>query len=357
MNYNLLNLILWGIIILIIIVIITALYNGKKEYGYFERTVFLLGTMINLKIWGGDGEEAIEEAIDKLNYIEDNMSAFKENSDIGKINSSKGETVLVSKDSFDLIRKTIEYSDITEGAFDPTIRPLVKLWGIGAKDDYIPEKNEIIEELKLVNYKDIQFNINNRSIRLKNKKQSIDLGGIAKGYAADEVKSIFTKNGIKSAIIDLGGNVFVMGNKIDNTPWNVGVQDPYKNRGEYVGYLKLKDKSIVTSGYYEKYFEKDGECFHHIIDPKTGYPSDSIIVSATIVSDKSIDGDGLSTGIYILGVDKGIEIINNKEEIEGVIITENKKIYITSGLKDSFILTNEEYELIYEENNYEKEVK
>jgi thiamine biosynthesis lipoprotein len=305
---------------------------------------YSLGTIINLRVQGRDAKQAIEEAEERLNNIDDKMSAFKENSEISKINLKAGiNPEIISKDTYFVIKEAIKYSCLLEGAFDPTIRPLVSLWNIGTRQKNIPDKCEIDNRLKLVNYKDVVFNDSNYSIMLKNEKQSLDLGGIAKGFAADEIRDIFHKYNISSALIDLGGNIFALGCKEDRTPWRVGIQDPFKERGEFMGVLSVKNKSVVTSGNYERYFLKDGKRFHHIIDPKTGYPSKSKIISATIISDNSIEGDGLSTGIYIIGIDKAMELIESISGVDGIFITEDKKIYITSGIKGNFQITNKEF--------------
>ena len=273
------------------------------------------------------------------------MSAFKEESDISKINSKAGITPqAVSKDTYFVVKNAVEYSQILEGTFDPTIRPLVKLWNIGNDKETIPKKAKIEEALKLVNYNDVILDESNCTIMLKNKYQALDVGGIAKGFAAEEVRDIFHKHKVKSALIDLGGNIFALGSKDDGTPWRVGIQNPFESRGDFIGILNVKDKSIVTSGNYERYFMKDGQRFHHIIDPKTGYPSQSKIISATIISDNSIDGDGLSTGVYIIGIDKAMKIIEAIDGIDAIFITEDKKVYTTSGIdKNILTLTDEEF--------------
>jgi len=273
------------------------------------------------------------------------MSAFKEESDISKINSKAGTTSqAVNKDTYFVVKNAVEYSQILEGTFDPTIRPLVKLWNIGNDKETIPKKAKIEEALKLVNYNDVILDESNCTIMLKNKYQALDVGGIAKGFAADEVRDIFHKHKVKSALIDLGGNIFALGSKDDGTPWRVGIQNPFESRGDFIGILNVKDKSIVTSGNYERYFMKDGQRFHHIIDPKTGYPSQSKIISATIISDNSIDGDGLSTGVYILGIHKALKIIEAIKGIDAIFITEDKRVYTTSGIdKNIFVLTNDEF--------------
>lgn len=332
------------VIILLLINKFIAQYNKSQKMHEAIRSGYVLGTLINLRAYGNVPEAAIDKAFEKLNDIDDKMSAFKENSEISRINLSAGiNTQVVSDDTYFVVKKAVEYSKILEGTFDPTIRSLVKLWGIGTKEEKIPQRSEIDKALKLVNYNDVILEESNSSIKLKQEKQALDVGGIAKGFAADEVRNIFIKHSIKSALIDLGGNIFALGNKIDNTPWRVGIQNPFKPRGEFIGILSVVNKSIVTSGNYERYFMKDGRRFHHIIDPKTGYPSESKIISATIISDDSIDGDGLSTGIYILGVEKSLSIIESIEGVEAVLVTEDKKVYVTSGIKEIFMLTDEEF--------------
>jgi thiamine biosynthesis lipoprotein len=339
------QLIIIAIIVGLILIFIFA--TGKYERPEVVKSSYALGTIINLKVFGNKGEEAIEKAIEKLNDIDDKMSAFKKYSEISKINSKAGATQeAVSKDTYFVVKKAVEYSKILEGTFDPTIRPLVELWKIGT-EEAIPEKSKIEETLKLINYDHVILDGSNQSIMLKHKNQALDVGGIAKGFAADEVRDIFYKHNIKSALIDLGGNIFALGSKEDGTPWKVGIQNPFEPRGEYIGILSVKNKSVVTSGNYEKYFMKDGQRFHHIIDPKTGYPSQSKIISATIISDNSIDGDGLSTGVYILGINKAMEIIEAIDGIDAIFITDDKKVYKTSGIDKSILtLTDEEFSLI-----------
>lgn len=332
------------IVLLLCSILILIFSTGKNEKVPIIKEAYSLGTIIQLKVYGRRAKKATEEAIEKLNEIDDKMSAFKDYSEISKINTYAGkEPQIVSNDTYFVIKKAVEYCSLSKGAFDITIRPLVNLWGIGKTDARVPVNNEIEESRKLVNYKDIVLNENNNSIFLKNQKQEIDVGGIAKGYAADEVKNILIKNNIKNAIIDLGGNIFALGKKEDGTPWRVGIQDPLKSRGEFVGVITAINKSIVTSGNYEKYFIQEGKTFHHIINPSTGYPSESDIISVTIISDYSIDGDGLSTGVYIMGIDKAIKLIEGINGVDAIFITKDKEIHVTSGIKENFVLTNNEY--------------
>lgn len=340
------QLVIVAIIILAILILVFA--TGDYERSPIIKCSYALGTIINLRVSSNKkAEEAIEKAIEKLNNIDDKMSVFKEDSEISRINLKAGiSSEHVSKDTYFVLKKAIEYSKILEGAFDPTIRPIVALWNIGIKQDIIPKESEIEDKLNLVNYNDIILNETDCSIMLKHKKQALDVGGIAKGFAADEVRDIFYKYNIKSALIDLGGNIFALGSKEDGLPWKVGIQNPFEPRGEYVGILNVRNKSIVTSGNYERYFMKDGKRFHHIIDPKTGYPSESKIISSTIISDNSIDGDGLSTGVYIIGLEKALKIIESINGVDAIFITEGKRIYTTSGVNDIFKPTNDEFLLM-----------
>lgn len=338
-----------NIIILIIMIIgIVSCTIGCSNKEPITRDTYMMGTIIQLKVYGKNAKKAIDEAIVKINEIENKMSVNIAASDINKINENAGiKETKVSEETFSVVKKAVEYSELTEGAFDPTIEPIVKLWGIGTERARVPANQEISKAVGLINYKDINLDNENLSIKINKKNQAIDLGGIAKGYAADEINKIFTQNNIKHAFVSLGGNVFVKGNKTDGQKWNVGIQDPFKERNEYIGIVSVANKSIVTSGNYERYFIKDGIRYHHIFDPSTGYPSENGVVSVTIISDKSIDGDALSTSMYILGVEKGKKIIEKLDGIDAIFVTEDKNIYVTSGILEDFKLTSKEY--VYEE--------
>lgn len=310
------------------------------------KQYFVLGTIVQFKAYGKNAEEAIHEAAMRLNDIDDKMSVFKDYSEISKINMNTGNYEEVSEDTYLVIENAVKYSKLTEGTFDPTIGPLVNLWNIGTDNARIPDKDEIEERLKLVNYEDIILDNKNSSIKLCHKSQAVDVGGIAKGYAADVAARIFAKNHIRSAIIDLGGNIFALGRKPGGKLWDIGIQNPLRSRGEYIAIISVKNKSIVTSGNYERYFMAGGKKFHHIIDPRTGYPSASKIISATIISDKSITGDGLSTGAYILGVDKTMELIESIPGVDAILITEDRNVYATSGIRQNIKLIDNDFMLI-----------
>ncbi|MCB2294444.1 FAD:protein FMN transferase [Clostridium algoriphilum] len=331
-----------SLLIGIVLIIIFVTENSKQSSVVEE--FYSLGTYNQLKVHGKNANKAVEQSIKKIREIDNKMSVFKEFSEISKINKNAGkDPQTVSKDTFYVIKKAIEYCSISKGSFDITIRPIVGLWGIGKVGQKIPGINEIKEKLKFVNYKDIVIDKDNSSIFLKNKNQEVDVGGIAKGYAADEVKNIILKNGVKSALINLGGNILVIGTKEDGTPWSVGIQDPIKARGEFALTISVVNKSVVTSGNYERYFEQDGKRFHHIINPGTGYPSEGDIISATIISNNSIDGDGLSTGVYIMGIHEAVKLIEEIKGVDAIFITKSKEVYITSGMRENFKITSNDF--------------
>jgi FAD:protein FMN transferase len=177
----------------------------------------------------------------------------------------------------------------------------------------------------------------------------VDLGGIAKGYTGDEAIKIYKRNNIKSAYINLGGNVVVLGNRPDGSPWRIGIQNPRAANGLYIGVVKVTGKAVVTSGDYERYFERNNVRYHHILDTKTGYPADSGLISATIITDVSMDADALSTATFVLGLEKGMKLVNSLKGVEAVFITKDKKVYVTEGLKSSFTFDDESKEFKYVE--------
>ncbi|MHB9922387.1 FAD:protein FMN transferase [Clostridium botulinum] len=319
--------------------------NSKSEEP-ISRETYLMGTIINIKAYGKNADKAVQASVDKISDIENKMSLNISTSEINKINKNAGiAPVKVSKNTFDVVKASLIYSEKTKGSFDITVEPLVSLWGIGTDKARIPSKDEISNALKLINYEDVIINEKESTIMLKRKGQAIDLGAIAKGYTADELKKVLLNYNVSSAFLSLGGNVYVLGNKPDKTPWKIGVQNPLEPRGDYLGIVSVSDKSVVTSGNYERFFERNGKRYHHIFDTKTGYPAEKGLISVSIISDKSIDGDALSTSVYTLGLDEGKKLIESLNNVEAIFVTNDKKVYVTSGLKDIFKLTNTDFKL------------
>ena len=312
-----------------------------------SHTEVVMGTVCTIQIFDSKDTSILDKAFDRLKDLENKVSINKEGTELDKVNEMSGkEAVVVGKDTFSIVESGLYYSKISNGNFDITIGPIVKLWGIGSESARVPSEKEITEKKSLINYNDIVLNNEKNSIFLKKPNMIIDLGGIAKGYAADEMKNLLVDNGVKSAMINLGGNLYILGNKPNGNQWKIGIQNPNGSANDTVGNILVNDKSIVTSGTYERFLEVYGKVYHHILDPKTGYPYESDLLSATIISDTSLAGDGLSTSTFALGREKGLEFINSLENIEAIFITKDNEVYLTNGLKNNFKLTNDNYKLV-----------
>ena len=309
------------------------------------KTNYIMGTIVKLTIYDKVSDDIFTGAFDVVRDIENKMSLNIDTSEVNSINKSAGKSsVSVSSETSYVLNKSLEYSKLSNGHFDVTIGPLVQLWGIGTEKAKIPTQQEINSLLPKVGYEKVSLSDN--SVYLQEEGMLIDLGSITKGYAADEVAKYLSSKGVKRAIIDLGGNVYVLGSKDKDTPWTVGVQNPFDNtRGTSLGIVKVSDKSIVTSGVYERFFEKNGKRYHHILYPATGYPVENELMSVSIISDKSIDGDALSTSTFSLGLKDGYKLIDSLDGVDAIFVTKNKDVYITSGLKDSFELSDKEFNL------------
>lgn len=314
---------------------------------YLSRQDFVLGTIATVKLYDHQSQEILDAAFDKLNEIENILSINKTNTLLDAINENAGiAPVQVDAATYHVIEKGLYYSQLTSGAFDLTIGPLVKLWDIGFPTARVPEPSEIDATLPLVDFNLVTLDESTHSVYLEKKGMQLDLGGIGKGYAADEVAKILRESGVEHAIIDLGGNVYALGDKPGNKLWTIGIQDPFGLRGNGIGTINVANKSLVTSGIYERYLEtEDGKKYHHILNPATGYPYDNPIAGVSIISDYSIDGDALSTSTFALGIEDGLSFIEKLDGIDAIFVTTDYKVYVTSGIKDKFRLTSPDFTL------------
>ncbi|MCT4618585.1 MAG: FAD:protein FMN transferase [Marinisporobacter sp.] len=332
---------------IILLLLMSLLAGCSKKKDIVTDSAYMLGTHLNISIWTDDekeGKQVIKECFRRISEIERKMSVNIKASDVNKINNNAGNFVKVSEDTTKVLNKGIKYTEISSGAFDPTIGRLVKLWGIGTQEEKVPKKIEIDEALKFVNYELLKKKDNNE-FKLDKKGMQIDLGGIAKGYAADEVYSILKNKGIEHGVINLGGNIYTLGTKVDGQIWKIGIQDPLEPTGTPMGVVEFSDKAIVTSGNYERFFIKNDKRYHHIIDPKTGYPVQNGIISSTIITDRSMDADALSTSVYILGVEKGLMLIEKMKNTECIIITKDYRVHLSSGMKNKFKIENDRFQI------------
>jgi len=311
-----------------------------------SNTQFLMGTVCTIKIYDKSSTKVLDKAFKRISEIENTMSINKDESEVIDINKASGEKpIKISDGTMEVLKEGLKFAALTDGKMDITVGPLVKLWGIGTDAARVPSNQEISQKKVLIGYKNLILDEKNKTAFLKNKGMIIDLGAIAKGYTADEVKEVLSENGVEHAIINLGGNVFAMGKNVTGSPWKIGIQDPFTQRGDIIGMIEVEDKSIVTSGIYERFFEKDGKKYHHILSTSTGYPCDNSIAGVSIVSVKSIDGDALSTSVFSLGLEDGLKFINTMPGVEAIFITKDKQVYITPGLKNNFKITDTSFTL------------
>lgn len=295
-----------------------------------KKQIYVYGTIATIDFSCNNENEIMEKIITFLNKLDDEASIFKTESIISRINEMAGkQEVKASKDILNIIKETLTYSKITNGYLDITTKPVTDVIKSG-----IFNYDELKEKSKLINYRDIIVNEKDNTIKLKKRGMGIDLGCIAKGYACDSIIAILNENNVENALIDLGGNIYVKGLKNDSK-WRVGIQDPFGERYKIIGSIYLSNKSIVTSGNYERP--------NHIISPLTGYPTNNDIASVSIISDKSIDGEGLSTACYIMSLEEGIKLVKTFKDIDAVFITKDKKVYCTNNIKDTFVLLNTDY--------------
>ena len=301
-----------------------------------SQTEIFMGTPISITLYDGGNQKILDKVFEKIVEIEDLVSINKENTEITKLNESAGvEKVKLSNLSYDILKKGIEYSKLSNGSYDITIGPLVK----------VPSKDEINETIGYIDYNNIEINDYTKEAFLIKEGMEVDLGSIAKGYAADEVVKILKQEGIRSAIIDLGGNIYALGSKNSDNNWKVGIQDPFSDRGKVIGAVEVFDKTVVTSGIYERFIEEDGVRYHHILNPKTGYPYETDIAGVSIIADNSIDADALSTLTFTKGVKEGLKFVENLDNVDAIFITNDKKIYLTENIKDNFKLMNNDFEI------------
>lgn len=340
----------FGCILLMILSSMTSIVNANTITDQpYSETAVLLDTVVQLSVYHEEdiAQPAIEAAIEYISSMESLLNVHDQTSEASEINHSAGDQpVELSQATIEVLEAAIYYGELTERYFDITIGPLVQLWGIGSEDARLPDEEEIQAAVDLIDLSKLQLDLDQGTAYLEQEGMAIDLGGIAKGYIADGVKSVFESYGVSTAIINLGGNVVVMGSSPTNEEgWNIGVQNPFEVRGDIVGTYRIKDGSIVTSGIYERYLEVDGEKYHHILNPHTGYPVDNELVAVTIFSRTSLEGDGLSTGVFALGLKDGMALVDSLEGVEAIFISKNHDVVPSAGVED-FEVTHENYQLV-----------
>lgn len=319
-------------LILTLSFLILSLSGCSNKNDTITKTGFFFDTVITITLYDASAAEALDQCFVMAQHYEDLFSANKENSDIWKINHSNGTPVTVAPETIALLQKGIDYSAISNGSFDITVGRLSSLWDFSQNSRHdIPTEEERNIALASIDYRNIQ--IMGNTVTLLNPDIAIDLGGIAKGYIADAMKEYLLNNNVTSGLINLGGNVLCVGPKATNpSSYTIAIQKPFSEDGEASATIQVTDASVVTSGIYQRYFEDNGVIYHHILDLRNGYPCDNELASVTIISSRSVDCDALSTMVFLMGLNQGMEYIEEMTDTEAVFIKKDGSILHTSGV-------------------------
>ena len=308
---------------------------------------FAMDTVMSVTV--SDGDNGAAGAVQTLIYdLDEALSRTQENSEIALLNNSAGtgNSVALSETILDLLKSAVSLSERTNGAFNPAIAPIMDAWGFTKDKKHVPSDEELQKLLPLLNLDSLE--LENGKALLSVKGMSLDLGAIAKGYAGDKAIALLGEFGVSSALVSLGGNITAIGTKPDGSGWRVAVRDPNDQEG-YLGVLTLTDKTVSTSGGYERFFEQDGVIYHHIIDPKTGYPALSGLQSVSIVSASGTVADALSTALFVMGEENALALWRGSDDFEAVLVRDDGKVLVTEGLENIF-------EFLGDSNGYTYEI-
>ena len=342
------------LLILVLVVVSFTLIGCQQKQKIAPQTQMVLGTVCTINLFEQGSLSFYAELFKILRSIEEKMSMHIADSAIAKINAHAGkESVKIDDETFFVLETAKNYAQKTQGAFDPTIGSLVALWNVTGNENFgsgpkVPSYEEILKVQKLVGYDKLILDARQKTAFLQEEGMLLDVGAIAKGYAADVLAEKICQNGITKATLDLGGNVYVLGEKQKNTPWNVGIRTPSFTENSTLLSIPLQDTSLVTSGMYERYFEENGKKYHHILDRKTGFPAENDILSVSIVCESSMLADILSTACFVMGKDKALSFLAqeaSERALEAIIVDNQKRIWYTKGLKNIVKVLNFDYTL------------
>lgn len=327
--------VLFGILTVVFIVMIgVGFFQGRRgqQQASASRQLFAMDTVMSLEASGKNAQEAVDAAVEEIHRLDALFSTGNENSEISILNrQGEGD---VSEDTLAVIQEGLRLHEQTDGLFDMTVYPLMELWGFTDQQYHVPGREELEEVLPLVDASRIE--VSGRHVTL-GEGQQIDLGGIAKGFTSQRMMEIYEDYGIESGLVSLGGNIQVLGTRPDGSKWNIGIRNPWEEQEEALAGVRVRDRAVITSGGYERYFEEDGNTYIHILDPKTGYPADGDLVSVSVISGDGMLADALSTSLYLMGLEKACDYWEEHYgEFDMVLIAEDGGIYITEGIEEDF---------------------
>jgi len=313
------------VICIALVILLSRVAIQRFKIRPLKETEMIMGTLVEITVIPAN-EKAIKEAFEAIKKVDALMSTYKEDSEISILNK-KGQAQ-VSGETLEVIKDALKFSELTGGAFDITCRPLINLWKKAKKKKKIPTEEEIKEAISLVDYKKII--LEGSQIRLEKKGMQIDLGGIAKGYAVDKAIEALKKNGIKQALVNAGGDLYALGNNPQGRKWQIGIQNP-REKDKILDIVKVKNKAVATSGDYRRYFTLEGKRFSHIVNPRTGLTVQDVPMSVTIIGPDATTTDALATGVFVLGPEEGMKLIESLPGVEGMIISEGMKKITSRG--------------------------
>lgn len=317
------------------VLFLTSCARNNEPY---EASFFAMDTYMTVTAYGENAEAAVTDTQEKIISLEKLWSVTDKNSEIYAVNHSNGKTVELSGETAELLKFALYISDETDGALDCTLYPILTQWGFTTGEYHIPDDNILSDLLEDTGYEKIKSDGNRVTIP---QNMQLDLGAVGKGYAGDMAAAVLRQSGVRSALMDLGGNIHAIGSKPDGTPWRLGLRNPF-GEGSFAT-LEISNCAVITSGGYERYFtDETGEEYHHILDPETGKSAHSGLVSSTIIGSEGRLCDGLSTAVFVMGLDKAEQLWRQRDDFEMVLVTDNGGIFITEGLEDKFTL-NEYY--------------
>ena len=311
-----------------------------------QKQLFAMDTYMEFTAYGKNSEKAVDAAIEEVQKLDAMLSAENSKSEVYALNEQGN--LQATDDLAELILRGKEIYQETDGLFDDTIYPVMKLWGFPTGNYHVPTAAEVQKKLALVDGNKVEIQTRDSDEKGRDSKekakfvtlgadQQIDFGGIAKGYTGQKLAELFHEYGVSSALVSLGGNIQAIGTKPDGSSWKVGIRDPKGGQQDYIGVLSVENQAVITSGGYERYFEEDGKTYIHIINPRTGYPADGDLLSVTIVSRDGTLADGMSTALYIMGYEKACQFWRQRrEEFNVILVTDDGKIHISENLKENF---------------------
>lgn len=323
-----------GILITGLILILLGSLTGCSQAEPERTTIFAMDTVMTLTIYGDAAPVARQRAIEEIHRLEALLSVTRADSDIARINQSAGEPIPVAPETAMLLAEAVDIWRATGGAFSPALYPVLKAWGFTTGAHQVPDAGDLAALLAHANPAEI---VRDGSQVTVPAEMELDLGAVAKGYAGDILAALMAEMGIESAIFSLGGDVYAVGERPGGGPWRVAIRDPFGDGN--IGVVEVSDRIVSTSGGYERYFiGPDGAMYHHILDPATGRPAESGLVSVTVIAQSGTRGDALSTALFVMGLAEGVAFLAERADIEAVFVTTMGELYATEGLKDSFVL-------------------